>query len=245
MDIRYNAEVRNVRAVCADVYSISLAGEFRRPLPGQFMHVFTGGDRILRRPISVCDCDGDILKLVFELKGEGTLWLSRRRPDDTLDLMGPLGQGFDLSGRVILVGGGLGVAPLLLAARTAPERSAILGFRSADRLMLLDEFSAVCDTHICSDDGTAGERSTVDVPLRRALEAGGFDRVLACGPRPMLRAVAGVCADLEVPCQVSLEERMACGIGACLGCACKTAHGVVRVCRDGPVFDASEVIWDA
>lgn len=245
MDMSFAGKVSDIHAVCEDVYLIIITGKFAKPSPGQFVHISTGDDRILRRPISVCGCDGDTLSLVFELKGEGTRWLSRRKPGDILDIMGPLGHGFDTSGRVMLAGGGLGAAPLLYAAHTASECSAVLGFRSADRLMLKDEFSAICPTHICSDDGSAGEHATVDVPLRRELERGGFDRVLACGPRPMLRAVAAVCTGLGVPCQVSLEERMACGVGACLGCACMTARGVMRVCRDGPVFDAGEVVWDA
>ena len=225
--------------------------------PGQFVHVKCGDGRLLRRPISVCSCmedePEDTVAIVFERRGTGTDWLAQRECGEYLDVLGFLGNGFTMGpeGRYLLVGGGIGVPPLLGCAKAAPNRcTAVLGFRSADRAMLLDDFRAVCpEVVVMSDDGTLGEHGFVDAGVRRLLEAGErFDGVLACGPKPMLRSVAKAAAEFGVPCQVSMEERMACGVGACLGCACKTKDKngdpqISRVCLNGPVFDAKEVDW--
>lgn len=218
--------------------------------PGQFLHILCGHSRILRRPISIADVQGDAVTMVFEAKGEGTQWLSRCGAGDRLDILGPLGRGFTLpEGKILVVGGGIGVPPLLYTVRSAPGPvTAILGFRDRSRVILADAFEAVCDAVvITTDDGSAGLHGPVTKPLEEALAGGGYEAVLACGPRAMLKAVAAASAARGVPCQVSMEERMGCGIGACLVCACKTQAGgeaaMSRVCKDGPVFDAGEVCW--
>ena len=220
-------------------------------LPGQFLHIACGEHLLLRRPISICDAQGDIVKLVFEIRGEGTKWLAERQAGEELDVLGPLGHGFDVTGEhILLVGGGIGVPPMFYAAKKAAGRkSAILGFRSVARLMMREAFQAICETvDITTDDGSFGEHAFVSEPLRRRLEAGGYDAVLACGPKAMLRSVFEQCKAFGVPCQVSLEERMGCGIGACLVCACKTQVNreemMRHVCKDGPVFRAEEVVWE-
>lgn len=232
-------------------WSLTLdAGEMARTaVPGQFVHVKCGDSRLLRRPISICDTDGDRLRMVFEVRGEGTAWLSRWGAGETLDVLGPLGRGFDLSGRKLLaVGGGIGVPPMLNVARhCGGEVHAILGFRSADRAMLLEEFRAAAATvSVASDDGSIGRRGFVDALVREKLNAEpDVTDVLACGPKPMLRAVAKAAAEAGVACQISMEERMGCGVGACLVCACRMADGEYRhVCKDGPVFRAEEVDWN-
>ena len=218
---------------------------------GQFVHIRCGEGLLLRRPISICDWQEGLLRIVFEVRGEGTAWLAERKEGESLDVLGPLGQGFrlDRQGRYLLVGGGIGVPPLLsCAVGTAGRSTAVLGFRSADRAMLLGDFAARCAAvRVASDDGTIGVHGFVDGVAREVLEADrGFDAVLACGPRPMLKSVARVAKELGVPCQVSMEERMGCGVGACLVCACDMADGSRKhVCKDGPVFDAEEVDWDA
>ncbi|MDR0917364.1 MAG: dihydroorotate dehydrogenase electron transfer subunit [Oscillospiraceae bacterium] len=226
--------------------------------PGQFVHIKCGGGdttRVLRRPISVADYfEGDAannvppeITVVFEVRGDGTQWLAERREDNTLDVLGALGHGFEVptDGQILLVGGGLGVAPLMYVANANPLRcNAILGFRTAELILLSGEFDRLCRrVVIATDDGSYGERGTVAEPVRAALKSEQYAAVFACGPRPMLRSVAAIAAELNVPCQVSLEERMACGVGACLGCAVETKNGIRRVCRDGPVFDAQEVVW--
>ena len=223
--------------------------------PGQFLHIKCGHSRMLRRPISICEWMGDepedLVSVVFEVRGDGTAWLSRRKPGDRLDVLGPLGNGFDVQrkGKYLLVGGGIGVPPMLGCAQYAPGRcTAILGFRSGDRVMLEEQFRSVCSqVQVATDDGSYGFHGYVDALVRRELEGDrGYDAVLACGPRPMLRNVARAAEDFGVRCLVSMEERMGCGVGACLVCACDMADGSRKhVCKDGPVFDAREVDWDA
>ena len=219
-------------------------------LPGQFVHIRCGEGSLLRRPISICDARDGKLTLVVEARGTGTEWLCGRAAGDVLDILGPLGSGFEVSAQhIVLLGGGVGVPPLFYAARQAAgNKTAILGFRNRGAVILTEEFKSVCNAvHITTEDGSAGEQGLVTGPLGRLLEQGGVDAVLACGPRPMLRAVAEASAAKGVPCQVSLEERMGCGIGACLVCACRTIRDgkefMRHVCKDGPVFDAGEVVW--
>lgn len=222
--------------------------------PGQFLHIKCGHSRMLRRPISICEWMGDepedLVSVVFEVRGDGTAWLSRRKPGDRLDVLGPLGNGFDVQrkGKYLLVGGGIGVPPMLGCA--TPGSIAILGCRSADREMpaLTEKFREECkEVILCSDDGTVGYHGFVDAQVRAVLEKDkSFTAVLACGPKPMLRAVWRAAAEFGVPVRVSMEERMACGVGACLGCATPMADGTMKhVCKDGPVFNPEEVDWNA
>lgn len=221
---------------------------------GQFLHIQCGEGHLLRRPISVClcmeDAPHDTARIVFEVRGEGTRWLAQRQVGDKLNVLGPLGNGFQITpeDRLLLVGGGIGVPPLLgQAAYTAKKATAVLGFRSADRAMLVEDYQNYCkEVYLCSDDGSMGRHGFVDAQLRDILEKDkDFTVILVCGPKPMLKNVAKVAAEYGVPCQVSLEERMACGVGACLGCAVQMADGTMKhVCKDGPVFDAKEVDWN-
>ena len=223
--------------------------------PGQFVHIKCGESRLLRRPISVCDWhgspEGDTLTIVFEVRGEGTAWLSRQPAGHSVDVLGLLGNGFRVEdqGAYLLVGGGIGVPPLLGCAGACGGASkAILGFRSRDRAILVDAFSKAClDVQVTTDDGSMGHHGFVDGLVRRELADGRtYTAVLACGPKPMLKSVVKAAAEFGVPCQVSMEERMACGVGACLGCAVQMKDGSMQhVCKDGPVFDAKEVDWDA
>jgi dihydroorotate dehydrogenase electron transfer subunit len=218
------------------------------------VHIKCGEQHLLRRPISVCACEKgdsqDLVTVVFEVRGEGTDWLARRQAGETLDVLGLLGNGFQMEpdGRYLLVGGGIGVPPMLGCARYTQGRSvAVLGFRSREKAILLPQFEDACQSvQVATDDGTLGYHGFVDAVTRQRLEQDkSFTAVLACGPKPMLRSVARVAEEFGVPCQVSMEERMGCGVGACLVCACKTADGHYRhVCKDGPVFDAKEVDWN-
>ncbi len=246
-------ECKIVEAVGLNQYAVSItleAGEIAATAQvGQFVHIKCGEGLLLRRPISICDYQEGLLRIVFEVRGEGTEWLAQRGVGDMLDVMGPLGHGFDVCGRkLLLVGGGIGVPPMLACAKKAEgEVTAVLGFRSAERAMLVQEFDEECaKVYVASDDGTIGEHGLVDaVVLRLTEKENNFTDILACGPRQMLKAVAGVAAELGIACQVSMEERMGCGVGACLVCACKTADGHYKhACKDGPVFRAEEVDWN-
>ena len=223
--------------------------------PGQFVHINCGHSRLLRRPISVCSCQEDqpedTLSIAFEVRGEGTAWLARRPVGHSVDVLGLLGNGFDIrpEGRYLLVGGGIGVPPMRGCAQYTGGRStAILGFRSKEKAALLKLFEGDCaKTLAATDDGSLGHHGFVDELVRQEVaQDRAYDGVLACGPKPMLRSVAKAAAGFGVPCQVSMEERMGCGVGACLVCACDMADGARKhVCKDGPVFYAEEVDWDA
>lgn len=251
MTQQLDCEVVDIVDLNPHAYSITLAAPhpFQGMTCGRFVHIKCGTGHMLRRPISICDWEGNRLRLVFEIRGEGTGWLAKRRRGDTLDVLGPLGVGFRVEPqeKVLLVGGGIGVPPMLSCARAARGgATAVLGFRSADHALLLDEISARChETVICTDDGSLGEHCYVDAAVRRKLAEEEFTAVLACGPKPMLRAVAKAAAEHNTPCRVSMEERMGCGVGACLVCAVRMADGrMLHACKDGPVFDAAEVDWD-
>ena len=239
---RLNDTVFSVAVSCKEIAETARAG--------QFVGIRCGAERILRRPVSICRAGNGELEFIFEIKGEGTQWLSERIPGQKLDILGPLGNGFDMPDcRTILVGGGIGAPPMLFAAKTAKgPATAILGFRSSDNVILVNEFEEICENVILTtDDGSRGLRGTVAAPLEELLKNGAYKYVAACGPRPMLSAVAAICAQYAVPCQASLEERMGCGIGACAVCVCATqidaAAQMSRVCKDGPVFDAETVVW--
>jgi dihydroorotate dehydrogenase electron transfer subunit len=217
-------------------------------LPGQFHMVKTvAAEPLLPRPLSIHEARGDLLSFLYEVKGEGTRLLAALRPGDPVRLTGPLGNGFDvaaLSGRILLVAGGIGIAPFRYLARAlfeAGRRDLTLaaGFRSAP-YGLQDFAPHVADVRFATEDGSAGVRGRVT-----ALYApSDFDVVVACGPVPMMRAVQGDCARSGTRCVLSTEARMACGVGLCLGCTVRTTGGNRRCCVDGPVFPAEEVIFD-
>ncbi|MGI6270668.1 MAG: dihydroorotate dehydrogenase electron transfer subunit [Candidatus Howiella sp.] len=219
---------------------------------GQFMQVYCEG-KTLRRPISICEFDpkAETIRLVYLVKGEGTRWMSTLSEGETIDLLGPLGHGFSLkrADRPVVIGGGIGTPPMLAVAQAAGGRAeAILGFKNQGAVILMDEFEAACaHVALATDDGSAGQKGFVTDILAERMKTVGYDLILACGPIPMLRAVAGLAEKAGVACQVSLEERMGCGIGACVGCVCKVTDGKdvrhAQVCRYGPVIDAKEVVW--
>ena len=238
------------------VYMVLEVGDMVRTSwkgPGQFVHIKCGDSLLLRRPISVCTCQEDqpedLLAIVFEVRGEGTQWLANRPVGHSVDVMGLLGNGFAMKpeGRYLLVGGGIGVPPIRGCAQyTGKKSTAIVGFRSKEKAILLDHLEEECaKVMVATDDGSLGYHGFVDALVRQELsENNNYDAVLACGPKPMLRNVAKVAEEFGVPCQVSMEERMGCGVGACLVCACDMADGTRKhVCKDGPVFESHRVAW--
>lgn len=239
----------------ADVYSVVVnAPELAENAHcGQFANISAPGFT-LRRPISVCEINKErgTLRFVFEVRGKGTEAISRLAAGELLDILGPLGNGFRVpeGKKVIAVGGGIGVPPLLEISRTAGGLcTAILGFRDYSKIILAGEFKENgSKTVVCTEDGSVGIKGLVTNPLAEELEKGKAAAVLACGPAPMLKAVAKTCEQYGAPCQVSLEQRMGCGVGACVVCSCMTVRGgqefYSRVCKDGPVFNAEEVRFD-
>jgi dihydroorotate dehydrogenase electron transfer subunit len=238
-----------------------------------------GLENLLRRPISICDVfpEKELFDMVFMIRGCGTEYLSKKEPGAIIDLIGPLGHGFhmplninDINGiksinstnstnnincinKVAVVGGGIGIFPLLFLLKRLNGdvvRHAYLGFRSQELAVLLDDFErASAKVFISSDDGSIGEKGFITDLLAKGIEEFGYDMIYTCGPAVMMKKVAALAAERNIPCQVSLEQRMGCGIGACLACACKTrtkgeGWEYSRVCCDGPVFWADKVIFD-
>ncbi len=229
--------------------------------PGQFVHLLITGvpGVLLRRPFSVAGVEGDRLRLIVKIAGKGTQALAHKRIGDTCDLIGPLGSGFEFSaeGGVILVGGGIGVAPLLFLQEELRNRGIsvtfFLGGRSREEFPLEDEEVRRRGIVACTDDGSYGERGFVSEIFEDFIN--GTRQTVAvvcsCGPAVMMKETARLCRDYRIPHHASLESRMACAVGVCQGCAVKTASrgdrdGQYRlVCKDGPVFDADLIEWDS
>ena len=226
------------------VYRATLRGDTSDiTRPGQFVNIKTEGD-YLRRPISVCDAEGDVLTLVYRVVGSGTAKMSAWKPGNTADVLLELGNGYDLSPageRPLLVGGGVGVPPLYYLAKELNKQGArpsvVLGFNTASERFYEEQFKAICDdVKVTTADGSYGIKGFVTDALPEECT-----QFYACGPLPMLKALyKGLPADG----QFSLEERMGCGFGACMGCSIKTKTGNKRVCKDGPVFRKEDLLWE-
>ena len=221
--------------------------------PGQFVEVRVDGSpsTFLRRPISInmVDRDTNLLWLLVATVGDGTRRLAGLKGGDKLNCMLPLGNGFtlpeDKNKRILLVGGGVGVAPLLYMGRVMAdmgcEPTFLLGARSAGDLLMIDEFKKYGRVCVTTEDGTAGEKGFVT--NHSILSSETFDRISTCGPKPMMMAVAKYAARTGTDCEVSLENKMACGVGACLCCVEGTDEGNLRVCKEGPVFNTKKLLW--
>ena len=249
------ARVISQEMLAAGIYSMWIQTKAaKNAKPGQFISMYTNdAGKLLPRPISICEIDreSEKLRVVYRVTGEntGTEQFSKLQAGDTIDIVGSLGNGFPLEKakgkKVFLIGGGIGIPPMLETAKQLKaEKTAVLGYR--DELFLNDEFTRYADVYVATVDGSAGTIGNVLYAIcERGLEA---EVIFACGPTPMLRALKEYAAEKNITCWISMEERMACGIGACLGCVCKSkeidAHSLVhnkRVCKDGPVFLSTEV----
>lgn len=251
--------VQAVERLNSDTVLLRILSEriVREAHPGQFVNVkcCEGLNAYLRRPISICKIDRDkqTFDIVFQIRGAGTELLSSICESDTIDVMGPFGKGFSLmeeDGRIVVLGGGIGIFPLLELLREHPARhkTAILGFRSKELIVLEDAFKEVCsELLIATDDGSFGHKGFSTQLLGRLLETETPDVVYMCGPHIMMKRGVELCRQKGVRTEVSMEQRMGCGIGACLVCACKTKAGddweFSHVCKDGPVFDGERVVF--
>ena len=210
--------------------------------PGQFINIKLDG-LYLRRPISVCDCEGENVTIIYKVVGKGTEQMSKMTKGQ-LDVLSGLGNGYDLEvsgGYPLLIGGGVGVPPLYLLAKKLREQgksvSVILGFNTADEIFYKDEFEALgCEVRVATADGSVGVKGFVT----DAIDGIDYTHVYTCGPEPMLKAVYNI---ITTSGQFSFEERMGCGFGACMGCTCETLTGYKRICRDGPVMFKEEIKW--
>ena len=247
---RVDGEVLGQRTLSPDIRvleigapEIAMAAE-----PGQFVTVVVNSLSVplLRRPFGIAGVDrtrGTFL-LMYRIVGEATQLLAALGAGDTVSVMGPLGHGFDLSARhPLLVGGGVGLAPLhFLAASLSVSCDVAVGGRTADELFWTDLFRDKTEhQYETTNDGSRGTKGFVTAVLPELLEKGSYDRVYVCGPSPMMHAVTDLVARAGVPCQISLEKYMGCGLGACLSCTCSGIGKRVKICKDGPVFWAGEV----
>ncbi len=238
-------EIKENRPIAKDLMKMTLSGEsFSTLLPGQFINIRLDG-LYLRRPISINDADETGLTIIYKIAGEGTKSLSEKTSGETLDVLLPLGNGFSLgeSGNApLLIGGGVGAAPLYYLARKLSEKgckgSALLGFNSEDEIFCKEEFEALgFKTAVTTADGSFGVKGFVT----DALDNIDYSYAYVCGPEPMLKAVY---KKLKGSAQFSFEERMGCGFGACMGCSCKTVSGYKRICKEGPVLRKEEILWE-
>ena len=231
------------RRLTADVWEMRLTGDTGAvTAPGQFINIKLEG-LFLRRPISICDWDGEGITIIYKVVGKGTAALSDAEPGQDLDVLCGLGNGFDVSKcgeRTVVIGGGVGVPPMyglakaLLKAGKPPI--AVLGFNKKEEIFYEDQFRALgIETTVTTVDGSYGVKGFVTDALRSS-----YDYFCACGPLPMLKAVYNATATSGL---LSFEERMGCGFGACMGCSCKTKYGNKRICKDGPVLEKEEIIW--
>ena len=258
MKIKETARIISQECLCGGIFSMWIKTKAAKYAEaGQFISVYPkSAARLLPRPISICEIKApDELRIVYRVAGKGTEEFSHYRAGDEIEILGPNGNGFfaaageetEKNKKALLFGGGIGIPPMLeLAKQLECEVSIIAGYRSAEDTFLMEELEEAGKLYVATDDGSLGVHGTV---IDAAREYGiGADIVFACGPLPMLRAVKVYSEERNIPAYVSMEERMACGVGACLGCVCTSVHkddhskvNNKRICADGPVFPASEV----
>jgi len=264
-NLLYNKRVKHNYFHCA----LEAADIARVALPGQFVNVQLTEtfDPLLRRPFSIHRVRNSAIEILYEVLGKGSQIFSQKRAGEYLDIIGPLGKGFPIiktgqTGLWILAAGGMGVAPLMFLADRLVHRKVLilLGAKTKDQLLCEKEFKSLgCTCKIATDDGSKGFKGRVTdllnnlvsslpagkagIEYRACLPARQVSSIYACGPKPMLKEIAVISKNYKIPAQISLEEHMACGIGACLGCAVDTRQGFKRVCKDGPVFLADEIVW--
>lgn len=227
-----------------NVFKMQLCGDTSEiTAPGQFVNLKLDGF-FLRRPISVCDLEGNVLTIIYKVVGKGTEAMSKMLPGNTLDVLTGLGNGYDLSlcgDRPLLVGGGVGVPPMYYLAKKliaeGKKVTVIMGFGKKSEIFFEEEFKDLgSDVYVTTVDGSYGTKGFVTDVLPE-----NYTHFCACGPEPMLRALSKA---TKTSGQLSFEERMGCGFGACMGCSCRTLTGNKRICKDGPVMKKEEIIWD-
>ena len=234
-------EISENKKIAKDVYLMKLSGD-ADTAPGQFINIKLDGF-FLRRPISICDVCGDETTIIYKTVGSGTEYLSRLSTGEKLDVLSGLGNGFDLSksgNAPLVIGGGVGVPPMYYLAKCLKNEgkdvTAVLGFNTADEVFGTKQFEALgIKTVLATADGSLGEKGFVTDVLPDS-----YTYFYTCGPEPMMKAVYGKTVTSG---QLSFEERMGCGFGACMGCSCKTKYGSKRICKDGPVLVKEEIIW--
>ncbi len=247
----YNVTIVKNEKIAENIYAVTFLAQEEVPVrAGQFGNISVGGTHLLRRPIAICKAEGNQVTFCYQIKGEGTQKLKDMGAGTQLNVLMPLGNGFyaeESEQKIALVGGGVGVFPLISVLREygkSKEISAYIGYRNAGAVCGVEEFEKAHKFVGVTDDGSYGAKMNAVQAFEADLKAGNVpDVVFACGPTPMLRALKTLVEKENLPCYVSLEERMGCGIGACLVCVCNLTDGQrARVCKDGPVFNVKNVV---
>ena len=257
--MNFNGTILKSEKLAEDIYFLRLkSGAIpENAVPGQFVNIKCGNglDAYLRRPISILRANPseNTFDIVYMIRGKGTRLLSCVECGGTVDCIGPLGKGFTLpekGEKICVIGGGIGIFPLLFLLERSVEvkKTAFLGFRTKELIVLQEDFEKASDKMVIStDDGSYGINGLITKPFSEYMETEKPDRVYTCGPVPMMKAVAEICIEKGIFCEVLMEQRMGCGIGACLVCACRVRHNddydYERICRDGPVFNAEKIIF--
>ena len=256
--VQEKVKIISQKKLGADYFCLTLESEriAKSAIPGQFVQikVSSGDTPLLRRPFGVHRVKGKIFDVLCQVVGPATRILSQKKTGECLDVLGPLGNGFDYrlqakDYKLILVAGGMGVAPLLFLAEklTGHKPLVLIGAKTKRQILCLDEFKKLgCEVKIATDDGSMGFKGRVTGLLNNILRATSYKlraNLYACGPKPMLQEVSRLAKTYHLAGQISLEEHLSCGIGACLGCVVNTKEGFQRVCKEGPVFLADQIIW--
>jgi dihydroorotate dehydrogenase electron transfer subunit len=252
--------IKNIE-VAPNYYKMVLAAPSvaKAAKPGQFIDILIGEkyEPLLRRPFSIHRVLDSNIEILYSVIGKGTRLLSGKKPGERLDILGPLGNGFSIldSRRSILVAGGMGVAPLVFLAEkltsikhraSSIKHLVFLGAKTKNQILCEKEFKDLgCEVKVTTDDGSGGFKGYVSDLLKKELYATRYTlhAIYACGPKLMLKEIAKISQKNKIPAQISLEEHMACGIGVCFGCAVKTKNGYKRVCKEGPVFNAGDIVF--
>lgn len=241
-----DAKIIDNRCVAGDIYRLTVEADIIGR-PGQFVQVrLPSNEFTLRRPLGIAALKEGQVTMFYRVVGHGTEYLTSLKSGDVVNLLGALGNGFTLSdGKVLLVGGGLGLAPLIFAASELKDVDVLIGGKNAEEANLWQsEFKPlVNELFIATDDGSAGVHGFVTELLPEVLIKNKYEAILTCGPEIMMRRVAAFAEENDISCQVSLEKRMGCGLGACLSCSIDTINGRQKICKDGPVFNAEEVFY--
>jgi len=220
--------------------------------PGQLVHIKCGESLTLRRPFSIAGSDSETLRVCYDVRGKGTKWMAEQKSGTKISVLGPLGNGYTVyeNKKALLVGGGTGIYSLLsLAAKYKENAVVTMGFRNAGLINTVADFETFGSrVSVITDDGSSGRKGFVTELVREELERGGYDVVYLCGPTPMMANAVKIVNEFDIDCEASMEERMGCGVGACNACVCKTMlagenFAYKRVCIDGPVFNAKEIMW--
>lgn len=246
----YEAAIVSNACVADDIFKLIVSIDASDPIDaraGQFVQLrLPSNEFTLRRPFGIAALERDRLTIFYRIVGRGTQFLSTVKNETKLDLLAPLGNGFaPIEGKILLVGGGLGLAPLLFAARQSKGADVLIGGKTrAEAQLWLNEFGGSIDeSFVSTDDGSFGVNGFVTDLLPIAFEKKNYDAILVCGPEIVMKKTAAFAREKNIPCQVSLESRMGCGLGACLSCSIDTVDGRKKICKDGPIFDAKKIIW--